>query len=204
MLFRSIADVPAIYIDDNSIEEMTQALASVQQSEIRDALIAKGLIQATRFSWHKMAEIVRSVLTAQTLTHLQLNSQNLIICPDWTADEEELGEELGQIFYQLSQHPNVSQMSLIIATSNDLDSEAAEMLISNIAMNIMMSEGIDITESLLISLTGKLTLIQWQALLPKLQGRIKLELEDAIAVESSGANLINEIQLSESSTFALV
>jgi glycosyltransferase involved in cell wall biosynthesis len=199
-----VAGTSAIYIDDSSIEEMTQALASVQQAEIRDPLIAKGLIQAIRFSWHKMAEIVRSVLTAQTLTHLQLNSQNLIICPDWTADEEELGEELGQLFYRLSQHPNVSQMSLLIATSNDVDPDAAEMLISSISMNIMMSEGIDITEYLLISLTGKLAPIQWQALLPKLQGRIKLELEDAIAIESSGANLISEIQLSESATFALV
>jgi glycosyltransferase involved in cell wall biosynthesis len=199
-----VAGTSAIYIDDTSIEEMTQALASVQQSEIRDTLIEKGLIQATRFSWTKMAEIVRSVLTSQTLGHLQLNSQSLIVCPDWTADEEELGEELGQIFYQLSQHSNISQMSLIIATSNDVDPEAADMLISSIAMNLMMSAGIDITESLLISLTGKLLPIQWQALLPKLQGRIKLELEDAIAVETSGANLIPAIQLTELPILTLV
>ncbi len=71
-------------------------------------------------------------------------------------------------------------------------------------MNLMMSVDIDITEYLEIALTGELASIQWQELLPKLQGRIKLEREDVRSIESSGANLINEIQLVESPTLVLV
>ena len=84
------------------------------------------------------------------------------------------------------------------------DLESANMLVSSVAMNLMMSADIDITEHLEITLTGKLAPIQWQSLLPKLQGRIKLELEDTLSIESSGANLITEITLTEAPTLALV
>ncbi|WP_310413544.1 glycosyltransferase [Chamaesiphon sp. OTE_8_metabat_110] len=190
-----VAGTAAIYIDDTSIEDMTNALANVQQSEVRASLIASGLIQAQKFSWSRMAQIVESVLLAQTLSHLQFSTQNLVIFPDWSADEEELGEELSQVCDRLTQHPDAGQIALIIDTSNGVDPEAANMMISSVAMNLMMSEGIDITDSIAISLTGDLAPIQWQSLLPKLQGRIKLELEDTRSIESSGANIISEIQL---------
>jgi hypothetical protein len=67
-----------------------------------------------------------------------------------------------------------------------------------------MGADLDITEYLEIALTGKLSSIQWQSLLPKLHGRIKLELEDAQEIESSGTNLIHEIQLAESSVLVSV
>ena len=190
-----VAGKSAIYINDTSIEEMTSALASVQRSEVREFLIASGLVQSQKFSWSRMAQIVESVLLAKTLSHLQISTQNLVVFPDWSADEEELCEELSQVCYQLTQHPDAGQIALIIDTSNGVDPEAANMLISSVAMNLMMSEGIDITESIAISLTGDLASIQWQSLLPKLQGRIKLELEDTRSIESSGANVISEIQL---------
>jgi glycosyltransferase involved in cell wall biosynthesis len=199
-----VAGTSAIYIDDTSIEQMIKALSSVQKSEIRDPLIAKGLVQAQKFSWTKMAGIVQSVLLEQTLSYLQLNSQNLIICPDWSADEEELGEELGKIFDRLVKYPNVGGITLLIDTSNGVDPEYADSLISGVVMNLMMSTDLDITESVAISFTGELAPIQWVNLVPKLQGRIKLELEDIRSIESSGANLINEIQLSESPALASI
>ena len=93
-----------------------------------------------------------------------------------------------------------------------VDPEAANSLVSGVAMNLMMSADIDITESFSISFIGKLAPIQWVELLPKLAGRIKLDLEDVRSIlrargyanESSGANLISEIQLTESPTLALV
>ncbi|WP_310422398.1 glycosyltransferase [Chamaesiphon sp. VAR_48_metabat_135_sub] len=199
-----VAGASAIYIDDSSIEEMTQALVNVRQPEIRDDLIAKGLVQSQKFSWSKMAAIVQSVLLDRTLAHLQLNSRNLIIFPNWSADEEELGEELGGIFYRLAQDPSVGEMTLLIDTSHSVDPEAVEALIAGVAMNLMMGADIDITESLAISFTGQLAPIQWVELLPKLAGKIKLELEDVGAIELSGAHLISEIQLSVSPVLALV
>ncbi len=141
----------------------------------------------------------------ETLIHdLCLRDINLIIFPDWSADEELLGEELSEIFYQLAQHPDVSQMTLIIDTTGVPDVESANALISAIVMNIMMSEDIDITESLTISLTGELAPIQWTELLPKLQGRIKLELENLPVIDLSHPHLIPEYQLSEIIELAVV
>ncbi len=199
-----VAGEAAIYVFDDDIDGMAEALCEVQKPQVRSALIAAGLKQVKQFSWTKMGDIVKSVLIEQTLTYLQLSEANLIIFPDWSQSEEELGEEITSVCYNLAQSSEFNRPTLIIDTTNAEDIESADMLVSGIAMNLVMAADLDITEYLEIALSGKLSPIQWQALLPKLQGRIKLELEDAIAVESSGANLISEIQLSKSPTFALL
>jgi glycosyltransferase involved in cell wall biosynthesis len=199
-----VADEAAIYVFDDDIDGMAEALCEVQKPQVRAATIAAGLERVKQFSWAKMADTIQSVLIDRTLTHLQLSAANLIIFPDWSQSEEELGEEIASVCYNLAQNSEFNRPTMIVDTTNAEDIESANMLVSGIAMNLMMAADLDITEYLEIALTGKLSSIQWQALLPKLQGRIKLELEDAIALESSGANLISEIQLSESPTFALI
>jgi glycosyltransferase involved in cell wall biosynthesis len=188
-----VAGTAAIYIDDSSIEQMAQALATVQQLEVRETLITAGLIQAQKFSWTKMADIVESVLIDRTLAHIQFNDRNLIIFPDWSADEELLGEELTQVLSQLFQHPAASKIALIVDTNN-IDIEIANDLISAVAMNLMMTEDIDITESLAISLTGRLAPIQWSALLPNLHGKIKLELENLEVIDLAHPQLMSEFR----------
>jgi glycosyltransferase involved in cell wall biosynthesis len=199
-----VAGEAAIYVFDDDIDGMAEALCEVQKPQVRAALIVAGLEQVKQFSWTKMGDIVQSVLIEQTLSHLQLGDHNLIIFPDWSQDEEELGEEIATFCHNLAQDSDFNRPTLLIDTSNIEDLEAANMLISSIAMNLMMSADIDITEQLEIALTGKLSPIQWQSLLPKLQGRIKLELEDVSAVELSGANLVSEIKLTEAPVLALV
>ncbi len=199
-----VAGEAAIYVFDDDIDGMADALCEVQKPQVRSALIAAGLEQVKQFSWTKMGNIVKSVLIEQTLTHLQLGEDNLIIFPDWSQDEEELGEEIANVCHNLAQSSDFNRPTLLIDTSNVEDLEAANMLISSVAMNLMMSADIDITEHLEIVITGKLAPIQWQSLSSKLDGRIKLELEDVSALESSGANLIGEIKLTEAPTLALV
>jgi glycosyltransferase involved in cell wall biosynthesis/predicted O-methyltransferase YrrM len=190
-----VAGEAAIYVFDDDIDGMAEALCEVQKPQVRLALVAAGLEQVKQFSWTKMADTVKSVLIEQTLTRLPLSEQNLIIFPDWSQDEEELAEEIASVCYKLAQSSEYDRPTLLIDTSNVEDIESVNMLISGIAMNLMMSADIDITEYLEISLTGEFAPIQWQALLPKLQARIKLELEDTRSIESSGANIISEIQL---------
>jgi glycosyltransferase involved in cell wall biosynthesis len=199
-----VAGEAAIYIFDEDVDGMAEALCEVQKPQVRAALIAAGLEQVKQFSWAKMGGIVKSVLIEQTLSHLQLSEHNLIIFPDWSQDEEVLSEEIATICHNLAQSSEFERPTLLVDTSNVEDIEAANMLISGVVMNLMMSSDIDITEHLEIALTGKLALIQWQALLPKLHGRIKLELEDARSIQSSGANLITEIKLTEAPALALV
>lgn len=199
-----VAGEAAIYVFDDDIDGMAEALCEVQKPQVRAALITAGLKQVKQFSWTKMADTVKSVLIEQTLTHLQLSEQNLIIFPDWSQDEEALGEEIASVCYDLAQSSEFNKPTLLIDTTNAEDIESVNMLVSGIAMNLMMGSDIDITEHLEIALTGNLAPIQWQALLPKLHGRIKLEQEDVNAIESSGANLISEIQLTETPSLSLV
>jgi glycosyltransferase involved in cell wall biosynthesis len=199
-----VAGEAAIYVFDEDIDGMAEALCEVQKPQVRSALIAAGLEQVKQFSWAKMGDIVKSVLIEQTLSHLQLSEHNLIIFPDWSQDEEALSEEIATICQNLAQSSDFDRPTLLIDTSNVEDIESANMLISGVAMNLMMSADIDITEHLELALTGKLAPIQWQVLLPKLQGRIKLELEDVRSIQSSGANLITEIKLTEAPALALV
>jgi glycosyltransferase involved in cell wall biosynthesis len=199
-----VAGDAVIYVSDCDVLEMAAALCEVQKPQLRQSLIEKGFERLYRFSWTKMANIMQSVLIEQTLAHLQLNQQNLIVFPDWSADDELLGQELAGIFYQLAQHPDVSKMTLLIDTTNVADIETANYLISSAAMNLMMTEDLDITESLVITLTGKLSQIQWIELLPKLKGKIKLELEDIQVIDLANPHLISEFQLPETLNLAPV
>jgi hypothetical protein len=199
-----VAGDAALYVNDDDIDGMLAALEEVQKDLIRVDLIAAGLEQVKQFSWAKMGGIVKSVLLQQTLSHLQLSEENLIIFPDWSQDEEMLGEEISNICYNLVQSSEFDRSTLLIDTTNVEDLEAANMLVSGIAMNLMMSADIDITEYLEIALTGKLAAIQWQELLPKLRGRIKLESEDIKAIDLSGCSLVNEIKLAQVPSLALV
>jgi glycosyltransferase involved in cell wall biosynthesis len=183
-----VAGEAAIYVFDDDIDGMAEALCEVQKPHVRAALISAGLEQVQQFSWNKMSEIVKSVLVEQTLTHLQLGDHNLIIFPDWSQNEEELGKEITIVFQDLARNSDYDRPTLLIDTTNVEDLESVNMLVSGIIMNLMMSADIDITELLEIVLTGKLAPVQWQLLLPKLHGRIKLELENISAVESSGAS----------------
>ncbi|HEY9607066.1 MAG TPA: methyltransferase domain-containing protein, partial [Allocoleopsis sp.] len=62
----------ALYVNDDNVNEMADALCDVQKPGIRNSLIAAGLEQAKKFSWSKMASIVSSALIEATLVPLKL------------------------------------------------------------------------------------------------------------------------------------
>lgn len=93
---------------------------------------------------------------------LNLKEINLIIFPDWLADEEELGLELMEIINNLAHHPEHEKMTLLIDISN-LNEEDANLFLQGIAMNLMMELELDITEKLTISLVNSPQ--DWQLLL---------------------------------------
>jgi hypothetical protein len=61
-------------------------------------------------------------------------------------------------------------------------------------MNLMMTEDVDITKSLAISLTGRLAPMQWSALLPKLHGKIKMQLENLEVIDLAHPQLMSEFR----------
>ncbi|MFM9160507.1 MAG: glycosyltransferase, partial [Dolichospermum sp.] len=94
---------------------------------------------------------------------LKLRDINLIIFPDWTQAEEELGFELQEVIQTLANHPENQKITLIIHTGN-LTIEDAEMFLSSVAMNLLMID-LDFSNTIEISFIDKLENMQWQSLL---------------------------------------
>ncbi|WP_016949681.1 FkbM family methyltransferase [Anabaena sp. PCC 7108] len=171
----------AIYVNDNDVEALTNALCEVQKPNVRQSLITAGLVQSQKFSWIKMAEIVSSKLINTTLLSLNLKETNLIIFPDWSQPEDELGLELTEIIKALASYPQSYNTTLLISTSS-IDAEEAAMFLSSVTMNLLMEEDLDISEGLEIAPVGNLAAIQWEALLPRIYARIVLPNEDQQAL----------------------
>ncbi|MBD2344442.1 class I SAM-dependent methyltransferase [Anabaena subtropica] len=172
-----VAGEAAIYINDDDIDGLANALCEVQKPVIRQSLITAGLAQAQKFSWSTMAEIVSSTLINTTLLSLNLREINLIIFPDWQESEDLIGLELMQIIKTLATHPDSHKTTLLIDTTNFV-TEDAELLLSSVTMNLLMEEDLDITNGIEISLVANLSEIQWKTLLPRIHGRITLEHEN--------------------------
>ncbi|MBD2609422.1 FkbM family methyltransferase [Scytonema hofmannii FACHB-248] len=183
-----VAGKAALYVQDDDVEQMANALCEVQKPSVRNSLIAAGLEQAKQFSWANMAKVVSSTLINTTLLPLNLREINLIVFPDWLQPEESLGLELQRVISAIATHPASEQITLLIDT-NGISSEDVELFLSGVAMNLLMEEDLDITEGLQISLVSNLADIQWEALLPRIQARIILSAENQEANALYGVNI---------------
>ncbi|QLE54861.1 class I SAM-dependent methyltransferase [Nostoc sp. TCL26-01] len=57
-----VAGEAAIYVKDDDVDGLANALCEVQKPSVRQSLITAGLAQAQKFSWSKMADIVSAAL----------------------------------------------------------------------------------------------------------------------------------------------
>ncbi len=176
-----------LYVGDEDVIGMANALCDVQKPAVRSALTAAGLERAKQFSWAEMADRVRSALIEATLLPLKLNEINLIVFPDWQQPEESLGWELERVIAAAVTHPDKNRITLLINTSN-ISEEDANLFLSSVTMNLLMEdENLDVTEGPEISLVSPMGEIQWEALLPRLQARIILENENQEAIAAAKA-----------------
>lgn len=189
-----VAGEAAIYVNDDDVESLANALCEVQKPSIRKSLITAGLAQAQKFSWSKMADIVSSVLIDATLMSLNLKEINLIIFPDWSQSEESISLELAQVIKTVAIHPDSAKTTLLINISN-IAVEDAELLLSSVTMNLLMQEDLDVTEGLEIALVENFADIQWKALLTRIKFRIALEYEDKDAVIQAKAETLLTYEL---------
>ncbi|NET28211.1 glycosyltransferase [Okeania sp. SIO1I7] len=176
-----VAGETAIYVDANDVDGLTDALCEVQKPKVRNSLIAAGLVQVKKFSWGKMADIMSSTLIKATLERLSLKDVNLIIFPDWSQPVETVGLELQEAIKSLVTHPDRAKVTLLVDNSN-ISAEEADLILSSVAMNLLMEEELEVDEGPEIVLVGELSQIQWSALIPQLQGWIKLEHENEEAI----------------------
>lgn len=172
-----VAGSAALYVNDEDVNGLTDALCDVQKPNVRNSLIAAGWEQAKKFSWSKMANTVSSALINATLLPLNLKDINLIVFPDWSQPEEALCFGLERLLRAIATHPDRSQITLLVETGNISDEDAA-LILSSVTMNLLMQEDLDVSEGPEISLVGQLSEIQWEALLPRIHARISLENEN--------------------------
>lgn len=191
-----VAGDAALYVKDDDVEEMANALCEIQKPAVRQSLISKGLEQAKKFSWTKMAEIVSSALIETMLLPLNLREMNFIIFPDWMQAEEELGLELQQVIQEIATHPESDRITLLIDTTG-IPEEDANLLLSGVVMNLLMEEDIDVSEGAEISLLGELAPTQWDALRSRLQARIVLEQENEQAIAQAGLDSLPTYNLND-------
>lgn len=127
------------------------------------------------------------------INDLKLQEINIVIFPDWSVDEDDLGWELQQVIQILANHSKKKKITLIIHTGN-IAIEDAEMFLSSVAMNLLM-EDLDISDTIDISLVGKLGDMQWQSLLPQIYGRVILDHEDKIVLAQAPVSKLKSYQL---------
>ncbi|AFY35674.1 glycosyltransferase [Calothrix sp. PCC 7507] len=124
---------------------------------------------------------------ADTLSqNFRLGDINLIIFPDWLQPEELLYEGLAGVISTLTTHPYKNNLTLLIDTHN-ISEEEADMLLSSLTMNLLMEDDVDITEGPEISLLGKLSQKQWETLLPRIEHRIALAIDNQEAIAQAKA-----------------
>ena len=118
-----------------------------------------------------------------TLMGLKLRDINLIIFPDPKQSEQSIYEELVRVITSLENHPDCGKMTLLVNAGKfppDLTQAFTEQLCE------------EEEEGLQISVVGKLSRMQWEALLPRLTGRIVLAQEDG---ESVGQLFMGQVPL---------
>ncbi|MEG4092162.1 methyltransferase domain-containing protein [Microcoleus sp. Pol12B4] len=189
-----VAGEAALYVNDEDVEGLAHALCEVQKPKIRNSLIAAGLQRAQNFSWSKMAQTMSAALINGTLLPLNLRDINLIVFPDWSQPEESLGLELEGVVRAIATHPDKSNITLLVDTSNISD-EDANLALSSVAMNLLMEEDLDVSDGPEISLIGQLSKIQWEALIPRLHSRIVLENENTEAIAQAKCENISSFEL---------
>ncbi|CAD5964411.1 methyltransferase domain-containing protein [Planktothrix agardhii] len=177
-----VAGDAAIYIKDDDIDAMTDALCEVQKLKFRNILMAKGLEQTRKFSWSKMAYTISSALINATLIRFNLREINLVVFPDWNQPEEVLYPELVSLIKALATHPNRSKITLLIDHQNISD-EDANLALSSVMMNLLMEEELELNDTVEIALIGQLNSSQWSALCSQLQGRIQLNAENQARID---------------------
>ncbi|MBE9096150.1 glycosyltransferase family 4 protein [Tychonema sp. LEGE 07203] len=189
-----VAGEAALYVNDDDVDGLADALCEVQKPKVRDSLIAAGLEQSKEFSWSKMAKKVSSALIDATLLCLNLQDINLIVFPDWSQPEESLGLELEQVLRAIATHPDKSKMTLLVDTTN-ISEEDADLALSSVAMNLLMAEDLDVSDGPEIVPIGQLSEMQQSVLMPRLHGRIILENENKEAIAQAKAENIALFEL---------
>lgn len=142
---------------------------------------------------------IQAINVDSTLASLNLRDINLIVFPNWCQSEEFINLELQRVIKAILSHPEKNDITLLIDSSNiSNDSEVdANLILSGVVMNLLMEEDLDITDEASISIISKLSKVEWQALLPYLHYRIRLDNENKQAIANIESTNIQTYEVDE-------
>ncbi|MDZ8056370.1 MAG: glycosyltransferase [Aulosira sp. ZfuVER01] len=201
-------------VTDNEIDYINLAIALGNNPELRQQKSAQikekmqgnpSFLDSRSYSakiGKLFQELFSNYLADNLSQNLPLNETNLIIFPDWSQPEDLLYQDLSSVISALTTHPDKSQITLLIDTHN-ISEEEADMLLSSLTINLLMEEDVDITEGPEISLLGQISDIQWETLLPKIQTRIALTIDNPQAIAQVKADKLPVCELDSLSVFQL-
>lgn len=126
---------------------------------------------------------------------------NLLVCPDWQQSHEQIFNELKEALIILAKHEEKKHINLIIEAGCFNNEEASiEDFLSYLAMDLSLSEGIDISESgLEISVLNGLDETTWKLLSSNITGRLVVSTENSKLINRLGIThlrsyICNDIQ----------
>jgi len=175
---------------------LAQAAANVNQLSLAEKALRYVTDAVPDFigAREMLGSIEVTLAQSRDITHLPLRDINLIIFPDWNLSEEELCQQFADVIRAIATHPDNSDMTLLV-DSRGVSQEDADLILSGVVMTLLMEEELDVSEGSELSLVGQLTPMQWEALLPRLQGRVSLEKENREAIRQVGAEKIPSYEI---------
>jgi predicted O-linked N-acetylglucosamine transferase (SPINDLY family) len=160
-------------------------LRQQKSNQLKQRMQANPIFLDTRSFCAQIEELFQELfLKHQALAlkeKLNLRDMNLIIFPDWSQSEDILYQELASVITTLVHHPEKQQITLLMYVGH-LSEDDINLFLSDVAMNLLLEEDLDVADGPEICLVGKLEQMQWKALLPRIQARIALERENHEAV----------------------
>ncbi|NER37083.1 MAG: hypothetical protein F6J93_24460 [Oscillatoria sp. SIO1A7] len=134
---------------------------------------------------------------------LRLRNINLIMFPQWGESEDVLYQDLVRAITAIATHPDKSQITLLIDSSN-INEEDADLAVSSVVMNLLLEEDLDVSDGPEISLIGQLNQKEWSALLNCIHSRITWETENKQAIAAVEADCIPTCELNKLSNMQAV
>jgi glycosyltransferase involved in cell wall biosynthesis len=156
-----VAADAVLYVGENNLDEMLEALQKVQKPEIRAALSSSGRQRSQLFSWAKSATVVQNALLKATLP-VCLAAKNYVLFPDW--QDGSIFEALKQSISNWIQNYDADNSALLIATEGFLAGADTDIdiVLQSILAELFFIQGLEMMGK--IELVPPLLPAQWLAI----------------------------------------
>ena len=159
--------------------ELAQKLGEAGRKRIEQYF---SLEQSLNNLWSIIKDSIEKNKAEQLIQKLNIRKTNLIVFPDWSISEEEIGEELLEVILQLMETPPEKPITLLVDITGILPEDATE-LFSAISMSLLFEYELYLTEYINISLLGDLTEQEWQILTPLITKKLKINHENQTLIK---------------------